>query len=70
LGKTKVMKYEARFGQTETVACGFKIRKAVCSNSMMCNQCSLSIHRRCGVSGKLQNVAGFRCERCVNGQLL
>jgi len=37
---------------------------------MKCNQCSQWIHGRCsGVSGKLQNVDGFRCKRCVDGQL-
>jgi len=29
-----------------------------------------SVHGRCtGVSGKLHNVAGFRCKKCVDGQL-
>jgi len=44
--------------------------KGVGSNSIKCNQCSQWIHgRHSGVSGKLQNVAGFRCKWCVDGQL-
>jgi len=43
-------------------------RKGVGSNIITYNQCIQWIHGRCsGVSGKLQNVAGFRCKRCVAG---
>jgi len=59
------MKYEGRFGSTENI--GKCCRKGVGSNSSKRSQW---IHGRCsGVSGKVQNAAGFRCKRCVNGQL-
>jgi len=70
LGKTKVMKCEARFGSTENLAkwpCGV-CKIGVGSNSIKCYQSSPWIHERCsGVPGKLQKTACFRCKRCGDG---
>jgi len=73
LGKTKVMKCEARFGSTKNSGkwpCGV-CTKGVGSNSIKCNKCSRWIHERCsGVPDKLQIVTDFQCKRCVEGQLV
>jgi len=70
VAKTKVMKCEAGFGSTENsgnLPCGV-CRKGL--NSIKYNQCGQWIHGRCiHVSGKLQNVSGFLCKRCVDEQL-
>jgi len=68
-GRTKVIKCEAR--PTEKIAewlCGV-CSKGVGSMSIKSNQCSQWVHRCSGVSGKPQNVAGFRCKRCVDAHL-
>jgi len=67
-GRTKVMKFDARFGlRGESDHVKFAGRQVVGSNSIKCNQCR---HGRCsGASGKLQNVAGFQYKICVDGQL-
>jgi len=66
------MKCEARFGLAENLGkwpCRV-CRKGVGSNGIKYNQCSQWIHERfTDVSGKLKNAAGFRCTRCVDGQL-
>jgi len=68
--KTKIMNCEAKFRPTENLGkwlCRFRM-VGVGSNSIKCHQFSQWIHGRCsGVTGKLQNVAGFRCKRCVDG---
>jgi len=70
LGKTKVMKCEARFRPTENL--GKKpfgvCKKGVGSGSINCNQCSQWIHGRCSVvSGKLQNGAVYNVTGVLMG---
>src|SRR5260221_512039 len=70
MGKTKVMRCKIRFGQLENSGkwpCGI-CRKGVGSNSICCSKCKKWIHKKCSlVSGRLQDVVGFQCARCVRG---
>jgi hypothetical protein len=70
MGKTKVMRCRDGAGQVKQSGkhpCGI-CKKGVGSNSIKCISCNSWIHKRCsGISGKLQNVSGYRCRRCVDG---
>ena len=70
MGKTKVMRCRDGAGQVKQSGkhpCGI-CKKGVGSNSIQCTSCNSWIHKRCsGISGKLQNVSGYQCRRCVSG---
>jgi hypothetical protein len=70
MGKTKVMKCQVSQGQADNSGkwpCGV-CRKGVGTNSIFCVSCSKWIHRRCsGLKGKLREVPGYQCVRCVEG---
>lgn len=70
MGKSKVMRcrvgagHMTKSGRYPCAVC----QKGVGSNSIMCTSCDAWCHKRCsGVSGRLQDVLGFRCKICMNG---
>jgi hypothetical protein len=70
LSKTKVMRCFNKECQAENSGkwpCGV-CRRGVGANSIQCSSCTAWVHKKCsGISGKLTEVVGFKCKKCVVG---
>ena len=46
------------------------VKKGVGANSILCNGCGMWIHKKCSkVRGKLKADQGYKCSRCLSGDV-
>ena len=63
-GKTKIMWCRLSMGQAEDSG-EHPCRKGVVDNSIFCVEFCRWVHKRCGISGKLESNVDFHCRRCL-----